>query len=214
MTEKRREKLVEIIDQHDVCLIEDDVYGELLFDGYRPRPAAMYSRSGRVITCGSFSKTAAPGYRIGWIIAGPYMKEVTRLKRSYSCSSGLLQQLTLAEFMASGDYDRHLKTLRPVLQCNADRMSALVAQHFPAETRTSKPVGGSVLWLELPHRVDAEKLFDVAIEAGISTAPGKIFSPCDRYRNFVRLSFGHPWTDEIEKSLEWLGEKVSALAKG
>ena len=214
MTEERREKLVEIIDQHDVCLIEDDVYGELLFDGYRPRPAAMYSRSGRVITCGSFSKTAAPGYRIGWIIAGPYMKEVTRLKRSYSCSSGLLQQLTLAEFMASGDYDRHLKTLRPELQCNADRMSALVAQHFPAETRTSKPVGGSVLWLELPHRVDAEKLFDEAIEAGISTAPGKIFSPCDRYRNFVRLSFGHPWTDEIEKSLEWLGEKVSALAKG
>ena len=107
-----------------------------------------------------------------------------------------------------------LEPLRPELQCNADRMSALVAQYFPAETRTSKPVGGPVLWLELPHRVDAEKLFDLAIEAGISTAPGRIFSPCDRYRNFVRLSFGHPWTDEIEKSLQWLGEKVSALAKG
>jgi DNA-binding transcriptional MocR family regulator len=212
MTEERRKALVEIIEEHQVCLIEDDVYGELLFDGHRPRPAEMYSKSGRVLTCGSFSKTAAPGYRIGWIIAGQYMQQVTRLKRAYSCSSGLLQQLTLAEFMATGDYDRHLKMLRPVLACNAERMSALVAQHFPAETRTSKPVGGSVLWLELPQNVDAELLFNEAIEAGISTAPGQIFSPCNRYRNFVRLSFGHPWSEDIENSLLWLGNKVSALA--
>ena len=82
-----------------------------------------------------------------------------RLKRSYSCSSGLLQQLTLAEFLASGDYDRYLKTLRPVLQCNAERTSALVAQHFPSETRTSKPVGGAVLWIEMPGNVNSETLF-------------------------------------------------------
>ena len=214
MSEERRQKLVEIIDEYEVCLIEDDVYGELLFDGHRPKPAETYSRSGRVLTCGSFSKTAAPGYRIGWLVAGNYIANVTRLKRSYSCSSGLLQQLTLAEFMSSGDYDRYLKTLRPVLQQNAQRMSALVAQHFPPETRTSRPVGGSVLWLELPRKVDAEQLFEEAITAGISTAPGQIFSPCNRYKNFVRLSFGHPWSDEIERSLKWLGEKVSALAQG
>ena len=209
-----RKELVQIIDEHDVCLIEDDVYGELLFDGHRPRPADVYSRSGRVLTCGSFSKTAAPGYRIGWLVAPRHMDEIGRLKRAYSCSSGLLQQLTLTEFMASGDYDRHLKTLRPVLQSNAERMSALVTQFFPAETRTSKPVGGSVLWLELPQAVDADQLFDEALKAGISTAPGKIFSPCARYRNFVRLSFGHPWSDQVEKSMEWLGKKVSALSKG
>lgn len=202
MSEERRRALVELIDEYDICLIEDDVYGELLFSGYRPRPAATYSRSGKVMTCGSFSKTAAPGYRIGWIIAGPYMKTVKRLKRSFSCSSGLLQQLTLAEFLASGDYDRYLNTLRPELACNAERMSALVAQHFPSETRTSKPVGGSVLWLELPEGVDSEILFDRAIAHGISTAPGLIFSPCDRYRNFFRLSFGHPWSPAIEKAIE------------
>ena len=214
MSEDKRKELVQIIDEHDVCLIEDDVYGELLFDGHRPRPAEVYSRSGRVLTCGSFSKTAAPGYRIGWLAAPRHMSEVIRLKRAYSCSSGLLQQLTLTEFMASGDYDRHLKTLRPVLQCNAERMSALVTQFFPASTRTSKPVGGSVLWLELPQAVDAEQLFDEALKAGISTAPGKIFSPCTRYRNFVRLSFGQPWSEQVDKSMEWLGKKVSALSKG
>jgi DNA-binding transcriptional MocR family regulator len=135
-----------------------------------------------------------------------------RLKRSYSCSSGLLQQLTLAEFLASGDYDRYLKTLRPVLQQNADRTSALVAQHFPTATRTSKPVGGAVLWIELPANVNSEQLFDEAIENSISIAPGLIFSPCSRYENFIRLSFGHPWSEEIEQSIAWLGRKVKEIA--
>jgi DNA-binding transcriptional MocR family regulator len=212
MPEDCRKKLVEICEEHDVALIEDDVYGDLMFDGHRPKPAEFYSRSGRVLTCGSFSKTAAPGYRIGWLIAGKYIGEITQLKRSFSCSSGLLQQLTLSEFMASGDYDRYLKTLRPELQCNAERMTAMVAQHFPTETRTSKPVGGGVLWLELPEKVDSETLFELAIEAGISIAPGLIFSPCNRYRNFIRLSYGHPWSEKIEQSIEWLGHKVAAMA--
>jgi DNA-binding transcriptional MocR family regulator len=114
--------------------------------------------------------------------------------------------------MANGDYDRYLKTLRPVLQCNAERMSAVVAQSFPAETRTSKPVGGSVLWLELPQHVDSVVLFEEAISAGISIAPGPLFAPCGRYQNFIRLSFGHPWSDEIEQSLTWLGNKVCSLS--
>lgn len=212
MPDEYREELVRLIEEHDVVLIEDDVYGELRFDGQRPRPAEVYSRSGRVLTCGSFSKTAAPGYRLGWLLAGRYADEINRLKRSFSCSSGLLQQLTLAEFLASGDYDRYLKTLRPVLQCNAERMSGLVSQHFPKDTRTSKPVGGSVLWLELPGNVDSEELFEQAIAAGISIAPGLIFSPCERYRNFIRLSFGHPWSEQIEASMQWLGERVGELA--
>ena len=212
MPDEKRRELVELIDARDVVLIEDDVYGELLFDGYRPKPAEFYSRSGRVLTCGSFSKTAAPGYRIGWLISDRFRDEIGRLKRAYSCSSGLLQQLTLAEFLASGDYDRYLKTLRPVLQCNAERMSAAVASHFPPETRTSKPVGGSVLWLELPEGVDSERLFDRAIQDGISIAPGRIFSPCSRYRNFIRLSFGHPWSNRIDAGLQKLGQTVSELS--
>jgi len=212
MSEERRKELVQIIEKHDVCLIEDDVYGELVFDGKRPRPAQSYATRGRVITCGSFSKTAAPGYRIGWIIAGEYLDKVTRIKRSFSCSSGLLQQLTLAEFLASGDYDRYLNKLRPALQCNSERMQSLIAKHFPKTTRTSCPVGGSVIWLELPGGVDAEELFDNSIAAGISIAPGHIFSPCNCYSNFIRLSFGHPWCEKIEESLEWLGKTVTEMS--
>jgi DNA-binding transcriptional MocR family regulator len=212
MPEDCRKELVNIVEEHDVVLIEDDVYGDLMFDGQRPKPAEFFSRNGKVLTCGSFSKTAAPGYRIGWVIAGKKIDQIAQLKRSFSCSSGFLQQLTMSEFLASGDYDRYLKTLRPELQCNAERMSAMVAEYFPRQTRTSKPVGGGVLWLELPEKVDSESLFDQAIEAGISIAPGLIFSPCNRYRNFIRLSYGHPWSGRIEESLQWLGRQVSDMA--
>ena len=212
MPERDRQRLVAMLRDNDTVLIEDDVYGDLRFDGTRPAPAQFLCDGARVITCGSFSKTVSPGYRIGWVLADRFHDDVARLKRSFSSSSGLLQQLTLAEFLASGDYSRHLKALRPVLRCNADRMSALVAEHFPADTRTSKPVGGSVLWLELPGKADSEQLFDDAIEAGISIVPGRIFSPSNRYRNFVRLSFGHPWSERTEDAIRWLGRRAAEIA--
>ena len=212
MPDEDRLRLVKILEKHDVTLIEDDVYGDLRFDGNRPTPAQFLNSKARIITCGSFSKTVAPGYRIGWVAAGGLIDKIAQLKRAFSCSSGLLQQLTLADFLGSGDYNRHLKVLRPVLQRNAERMSSLVAEHFPKETRTSRPVGGAVLWLELPKKVNAEQLFDDAIEAGISIAPGNIFSPCSCYSNFIRLSHGHPWGPETEGAIKWLGERVKAMS--
>jgi len=207
-----RVKLVKMLEEHDVALVEDDVYGDLLFDDTRPVPAQFLGSKARVLTCGSFSKTASPGYRIGWVVSRQHIDDIARLKRAFSCSSGLLQQLTLAEFMASGDYGRHLKSLKPVLKRNSERMMALVSEHFPEETRTSRPVGGSVLWLDLPKNIDAEQLFDDAIEAGISIAPGHIFSPCACYTNFIRLSYGHPWTEKTEYAIKWLGQRVNQLA--
>ena len=212
MSDEDRLRLVKLLEKHDVALIEDDVYGDLRFDGQRPTPAQFLNSKARIISCGSFSKTAAPGYRIGWVAAGTLIDRIAQLKRAFSCSSGLLQQMTLADFLGSGDYNRHLKVLRPVLQRNAERMSALVADHFPNATRTSKPVGGSVLWLELPKKINSEKLFDAAIEAGISIAPGHIFSPCGRYSNFIRLSHGHPWGQRTEDAIKWLGKRVFAMS--
>lgn len=213
MPERDRRRLVDLLDEYEVTLIEDDVYGDLRFDGTRPAPAQFQRASERIITCGSFSKTAAPGYRMGWVVAPQHIDQIARLKRAFSCSSGLLQQLTLADFLATGDYARHLKALRPILKTNADRMSALVAEHFPATTRTSRPAGASVLWLELPGQVDAVQLFDDAIAAGISIAPGAIFSPSERYSNFIRLSFGHPWSERTEDAMRWLGKRATELSQ-
>jgi len=212
MPDAERRRLVELLEKYDTVLIEDDVYGDLRFDGTRPLPAQFIASDAKIITCGSFSKTAAPGYRIGWVVTDDYIDRIAHLKRAFSCTSGLLQQLTLADFLASGDYARHLKALRPVLKRNAERMAALVAEYFPATTRTSKPVGGAVLWLEMPAGVDAEALFDEAIDAGISITPGHIFSPCSCYTNFLRLSYGHPWNSRTEDAVRWLGRRVTELS--
>ncbi len=208
-----RQELVNLLESHDVPLIEDDVYGELYFDGPRPKPAQFFSRQGMVLTVGSFSKTVAPGYRIGWLLPGRYTDQARKLKRALSCSSGLLQQLTLAEFMAAHDYDRHLNRLRPILKQNAERMVACVEQHFPPETGVSRPRGGGVLWLEMPESVDSESLFDAAMEQCISIVPGDIFSAGPRYGNFIRVSFGHPWSEAIENGIAALGRLVSRQAR-
>ncbi len=210
-SEEHRQGLVELLEARGVILIEDDVYGDLIFEDPRPKPAQFFARRSLVLTCGSFSKTAAPGYRIGWLLPGRFRDAVSKLKRSLSCSSGLLQQLTLSEFLSSGDYDRHLKALRPLLKCNAERMSARVARAFPPETRVSQPRGGAVLWLELPERIDSERLFKVAIESDISIAPGVIYAPEAGYRNFIRLSFGHPWSERLEQGIDRLGHLVNQV---
>ncbi len=204
-TDDHRRELVELVESYRVPLIEDDVYGELLFSGKKAKPAQFFSRKGLVLTAGSFSKTAAPGYRIGWLLPGRFADPVFRLKRAISFSSGLLQQLTLAEFMSGGEYDRHLKRLRPVLKLNCERMTALVGESFPSSTRVSQPAGGSVLWLEMAPDFDSAAYFQRALAAGISVAPGAIFSPGNRFRNFLRLSFGHPWGPDLETAIRTLG---------
>ncbi len=207
-SDTHRQALVEILERSDVVLIEDDVYGDLVFSGPRPRPAQFFSRKGLVLTVGSFSKTAAPGYRIGWLLAGKFTDRARQFKRAMSCSSGMLQQLALAEFIGSGDYDRHLNRLRPILKHNAERMTACIEAAFPPATAISHPKGGSVLWLELPDNLDSEDVFDGALELGISIFPGRIFSASDRYRQHIRLSFGHPWSEALEQGIQQLGQLV------
>jgi len=212
-TDQWRRDLVRLLEKHRVPLIEDDVYGELVYDEPRPKPAQFLSRKCQVLTCGSFSKTAAPGYRVGWLLPGKYFDTANKLKRAISCSSGLLTQLTLAEYLASGDYDRHLKRLVPALKQNAGRMTAAVQRSFPEETGISAPMGGSVLWLELPRVVDSEELFDAALRENISIMPGAVFTAGNRYRNFIRLSYGHPWSDAIEQGVETLGRLVTQMTR-
>ena len=209
ISEDRRKRLVDILETAAVPLIEDDVYGELAFHGSRPLPCHRFSKKGLVLTCSSFSKTVAPGYRTGWIFPGRFGPEVAKRKRAFSCSSGLLQQLTLEEFVGSGDYDRYLKRLRAVLQDNAGKMASSISRHFPSSTRLSRPQGGSVLWVEVPG-VDSIQLFRRALERGISIMPGPIFSARRRYLSFMRLSYGHPWNETIERGLMVLGELLRA----
>lgn len=205
MTNEQRQALVSLLESRDIPLIEDEVYSDLYYTDERPIPAQLYSTKGLVMTCSSFSKTAAPGYRVGWLIPGKFEEKAKRIKRAQSCSSPMLQQWTLTDYLLSGDYDRHLQVLRKTLRYNCERMRALIAEHFPDEVCISKPKGGSVLWVRCRSHVDTSHFFTQAIKQGVSFAPGQIFSPSGQYKNFMRISYGIKWNDSVEQAIKALG---------
>ncbi|WDE11072.1 PLP-dependent aminotransferase family protein [Thalassomonas haliotis] len=213
MPDDRRQTIVNLLEQQDIPLIEDDVYSELYFGEQRPKPAQLYSEKGLVITCSSFSKTAAPGYRIGWLVPGKFAEQAKRIKRAQSCSTPMLQQWTLNEYLMSGEYDRHLTVLRKKLSYNCERMRAFIAEHFPDDICISKPRGGSVLWVRCRSYVNSGDFFRQAIARGVSFAPGSIFSPSGKYHNYMRISYGVQWCERIEEAIVVLGDLVHGSAR-
>lgn len=206
MPDENKRALVELLARHDVPLIEDDAYGELVFESPRPRPARAWDHKGRVLLCGSISKTLAPGYRIGWVAPGIYRERVERLKFSSTLATPTLTQMAVAEFFASGGYDRHLRRLRGTLQHQTQRMREAIAEHFPEGTRVSDPQGGFVLWVELPQGCDSYELQARALERRIAIAPGPIFSVRRRFEACLRITCGLPWTPELAQAVQTIGD--------
>jgi len=208
LPDAKKRQLVDLLTAQGIPLIEDDIYGSLAFGPVRPVAAKSFDLEGMVLWIGSLSKTVAPGYRIGWVVPGRFKAEVHRLKHTCSIGSPMVTQLALADFLATGGYERNLRRLRRSYAQQAERMSGSIARNFPAGTRVTRPQGGQVLWLELPGNVDALELHRAALAAGISIAPGPIFSPRQQYRNCIRLNFANPWSESLEGALAKLGALV------
>ncbi|KXG81820.1 GntR family transcriptional regulator MpaR [Pseudomonas mosselii] len=211
MPEAKKQELVELLRRHQVPLIEDDVYAELYYSQQAPKPAKAFDTEGLVMHCGSFAKSLAPGYRIGWVAAGRFAQKIERLKLMTSLCASMPAQAAIADYLQHGGYDRHLRKLRYALEGQQANMLAAIARHFPAQTRVSQPSGGYFLWLELPEQMDALKLFHMALAQGISIAPGPIFSPTRRFGNCIRLNYGSPWGDGAEQAMETLGRIVRSF---
>jgi DNA-binding transcriptional MocR family regulator len=205
MGDRKKKQLVELLNRYDVPLIEDDIYGELQFEGARPKAVKAFDTEGRVLYCTSVSKTLSPGLRIGWAAAGRYQVKVEQLKMSLNWMTSVPAQLTVAAFLSNGGYDRHLRHLRRAYQAQMNRISQAICEYFPAETKVSRPEGGYVLWLEMPESFDAMAFYEEALQHNISIAPGMMFSPSGSYRNCFRLNCGIPWTEEIHQAIQKLG---------
>jgi DNA-binding transcriptional MocR family regulator len=205
MPDEAKAELYALAVRHDLALIEDDVYGELCFDGTRPRPLKAFDRDGRVLLCGSVSKTLAPGYRVGWLAPGRYLDVAMRLKFSQSLACPTLPGMAVAEMLTSGGYDRHLRRLRHAVAGQVARYRDEVVARFPDGTRVSSPRGGFVLWVELPDGVDTMILQERALARGVTIAPGAIFSARQsRFTGCLRLSCGQAFTPRIASALDLL----------
>jgi DNA-binding transcriptional MocR family regulator len=213
MPDDKKKDMVAMLTRHNVPLIEDDVYGELYFGDRRPKSAKAFDTKGLVMHCSSFSKCLAPGYRVGWASPGRYAKTVERLKLTTTLSASVPAQIALASYLKKGGYDRHLRSLRHTLLLQQIKFVEAIERHFPEGTRLTSPGGGYFLWIKLPDGVNSLDLHRAALKAGISVAPGPIFSARRGFSEYVRLNYGHLWNEEMETALATLGKIIHRMVR-
>ncbi|MCW3464449.1 aminotransferase-like domain-containing protein [Chitinophaga nivalis] len=213
MPDSHKAQLALLLQQYQIPLIEDDVYGDLHFAPERPKTIKTYDRDGLVLYCSSFSKTIAPGLRIGWITGGRYHDKIARLKFMTSASTGLLPQLLITNFLEQQRMDLHLKTLRQTIHTQMMQVARIVQQCFPADTQLTRPGGGISSWVVLPSRVDTRLLHRQAMTHHFTFTPGGLFSSQDKYHHCLRLSGSNPVNEDQIWALQLLGKLIHQQLK-
>jgi DNA-binding transcriptional MocR family regulator len=206
MPDGAKKRAVKMLAERDIPLIEDCVYNALHFGNPAPFAAKAYDRKGGVMLCSSFSKTFAPGFRLGWAVPGRHAARVRTLKFVNTIGVPDVLQLAATEFLANGGYDRLLRKVRRIYARQIELVKAAVARHFPPKTQVTRPSGGFVLWVVMPDGVDAMELYEHGIRENIGLAPGPMFSSSSRYRNCMRINCGMPWSEQSERALARIGE--------
>ncbi len=202
-----------LLKSHGIPLIEDATFADLQFDN-QLLSACSFDKDGDVLLCASLTKTVAPGLRIGWIDAGRYSDRVSFLKRVTSIGQPEIVQHTLADYLSSGGFERHLRQLQRTLKAQVNQHLTAVAETLPAGTRAATPSGGFLLWLQLPNQVDSLELHSRALDFGIGLAPGTMFSATGNFRNFLRINCGQVWNSEIERGYGFLAALITELWNG
>ncbi len=210
MPDAHKQQLVKLAKLHNLMLIEDDIYGDLGFSHERPRTLHSFDAEGsNVIYCSSFSKTVAQGLRIGWMtLPERYFPRAEYLKYVTNLAAPTLPQLAIADFLAHGSYERHLRQVRSRYAQQISLFTQAISQYFPAGTKVTQPRGGFVLWIELAAGIDTLQLTQHMLRQKVSIAPGQIFSATQKYKNCIRLSCAQPWTAELENVLMALGRRI------
>ncbi|WP_330982153.1 MULTISPECIES: PLP-dependent aminotransferase family protein [Enterobacterales] len=208
MPDARKRQILSLAQRHDIVIFEDDIYGELANDYPRPSTIRSMDIDGRVLLCSSFTKTVAPGLRVGWIIPGRYYDRVLHMKYATSATNVPVTQLAVAAFIREGHYHRHLRRMRQLYHSNMETYTCWIREYFPCGICVTRPQGGYMLWVELPERVDMVCVAKQLCELRIQVAPGSLFSASGKYRNCLRINCALPTNDKHREVMEKLGEAI------
>lgn len=211
MPQRRRQALLALALAHDVAIIEDDSYGELSYPYPRPATITSMDTAGNVLLCSSFSKTLAPGLRVGWLAPGSYMNRALHMKYISTGPTASLPQLAIVDFIKQGHYLTHVRRMRGQYQHHRDLMTEWVTDYFPCGTRVSRPQGGFLLWVELDHRIDTHLLNGLLAERRISVALGAVFCAAGKYHSCLRLNYARPPTEEVKQAIRHIGMEIQRL---
>lgn len=200
-----KQKIVSIATKNDINIIEDDVYGDLYFEKNKPATLKQFDTKGIVYYCSSFSKTLAPGFRIGYCITGSKSHEFAKQKRLLSLGTNSITQAALIDFMKTGRYDLSLKNLRKQLHLNMLKYGNAILNYFPSEINFEIPKGGYVFWIEFSESFDGYEFYRKVLKEKILITPGEIFSANGCYKNFIRISYSEPYSEKIDYALKQIG---------
>jgi 2-aminoadipate transaminase len=205
MPESRRAELLKLSQQYGVPIFEDDCYADLIWDGRRPPAIHAMDRAGGVIHIGSFSKSIAPALRVGFIVA-PWQMLSRMLALKTDAGSGALEQMVLAEFCAP-HFSSHVPKLTRGLRAKLDTLMEALNEQFGTAAEFDDPRGGIFLWVKLPDQVDALKLYQAALAAGVAINPGPEWCTDKAHAGSrLRLCFASPSHQQIREGVAVLAE--------
>ncbi|MCG7495251.1 PLP-dependent aminotransferase family protein [Vibrio sp. Of7-15] len=208
LTNENKQRLISLLAEHQIPAIEDDVYAELYFGAEKQKPLKHFDSDSHVLHCSSFSKCLAPGFRIGWVLAGKYAQRIERLQLMSTLSVSVPSQLALANFIQHGGYDAHLRRLRKNLQQRQSKVLAEIEQIFPSGTKITRPAGGYFLWLEFPKQVDTNLVLHEMLSESASIAPGSMFATDEKYQHCLRINCSFEWDEKCQVALKKLKSAV------
>lgn len=209
---ERRKELIEIANKYDLPIIEDNAYGEVIFEGERIPSIKSLDTEGRVLHLGSFSKILSPGLRVGWVCADKEIISKFELVK-YSCDlqSAELAQMQIDEYLSNNDLDEHLCKIIKVYKERRDLMINAIKKNFPPEAKYIYPKGGMFVWVELPQHINTRELLKKAIDKKVAFVPGGSFYPQGDCESSLRLNFSTMENDKIVEGIEILGKLLKEV---
>ena len=211
MTEERRKQLAELAEKYDVYVLEDNPYGEIRFAGQHVPAVKSFDKSGHVFHMSTFSKTLAPGFRLGWLVADKaVVNKLTVLKQSADLHTDNLAQFAVAQFFADNDVDAHVKEISALYGKRKDLMLEGIKKYFPEGVKYTDPEGGMFLWVEVPGVDDTVELFKECLEHDVAFVPGDPFFAGEVQPGAFRLNYSNMKEDQIEVGLKRLGAALTA----
>jgi len=229
LSEGRQHELVLLADKYGIPIVEDDPYGQLRYEGDHLTPLVVLDREnlrrdqgysiGNVLYLSTFSKTLAPGLRLGWIVAPPeVISKLVQLKQGADLHTSTFVQVVAYEVARDNFLDEHVKLIRKVYRERRDVMLDALARYFPPEVQWTRPQGGLFLWVTLPEGADAQKLFEAAVQENVAFVPGDCFYAPNGYRDLgrrqMRLNFSAAPPDQIQEGIRRLSVVVKQQLEG
>lgn len=211
MSNENKHRLVRMVSEHGIALIEDVVFNDLMAADERRRAAKSYDTQGHVMVCGSFSKTLTPGIRLGWTEAGRWRDAVRRIKRIEGVPTNQVLEHALADLVMQTGYEARMRKFGDFMRARLQEARTMIAESFPSGTRISAPPTGFTLWLELPENIDTRVLFEACKKEGIVFVPGSLFTASNRFNHCLRLSFAGTWGSKEKKALARIGQLARTL---